>query len=51
MKTHILLSLMALVITACASKEHQSAAKFEERQEKQEEFTLHHVEDPSARFR
>lgn len=50
MKTHILLTLLALVISACASKEHQSQADFERLQDKQTEF-VQYERDPSVRFR
>lgn len=50
MKTHILLAFIALVVSACASKENVSKSKFEKQQERQEEFTRNQYE-AGSRFR
>lgn len=44
MKTHILLALIALIVSACASKEHIGQNKFENQQERQDEFTRNQFE-------
>lgn len=50
MKTHILLALIALIVSACASKENIGQNKFEKQQERQEEFTRNQYE-AGSRFR
>jgi hypothetical protein len=50
MRTHILMTVMALIMGACASKEHQSQAKFDRQQAQEEEFTRNHF-DAGNRFR
>lgn len=54
MRTHIILALVALISTACASKENLSQAqqeRQEERQEMQAQSTFLHTEGAASTIR